>query len=455
MILIKILSLILISPSLYVGNKLMKKKDVNFFDLLIIFNTLYFVIIPLKSNESVYNSIGNISPNTSIFVFFYLLFFFSALIISSKLVKNHTDSPINVTYYLKKYPNLEASLVLKLILIILPIFSLTYYVPHMSTIAAFEEIREAGTKVSYEQSSMVKFFGTIFKLGLIVPVVIFFQNLRDKKVDLLIICSLVFFLINFLILPRRELLEFFLFGGVVLYSINRELINKKLLLYTLCLASFIYLVYFPFYNVIRRTSVSFDKSAPISSIKKIYDYGLNTYSEGNERASELTDNRAIGLYRALYWLAENDTDNKISWGAITLSAIDHATPKVINPSKGLGSEHLLEKRMQTSKDSADSVLLLSLADYSMLGSIFTVLIYFLIFQLWYWISRTSDLLWGQTITSLYVVYFLFSVSFSIEQKLDGILANTVAYVLVVSLIVLIHKFNLLQILTTKQNKKQL
>ncbi|MDO6519615.1 hypothetical protein [Zobellia uliginosa] len=446
MVLIKILSLILIFPSLFVGNKLLKKKDVNFFDLLIIFNTLYFVIIPLKSNQAVFQQIGNISTSTTILVFFYLFFFFCTLFIASKLTSDYKDSPINITRFLKNYPNLDVSHTLKLGLIILPLFSLTYYVPHMSTIAAFEEIRDAGTRISYEQSSMIKFFGTIFKLGLIVPMVLFFQNLKTKKIDILITASLLLFLVNFLILPRRELLEFFLFAGLILYSTNRSLINKRLMLYAICLGSFMYFVYFPFYNVIRRTTVEFDMNSPISSIKNIYNYGIDTFSEKNEKATELTDSRAIGLYRALYWLADNDADDKISWGEITLSAVDHAIPKAINPKKGLGSEHLLEKRMNTPNDSADSILLLALADYSMLGALFTVLIYYFIYLIWYWVYRGSEILGGKTITSLYVVHFLFSISFSIEQKLDGILANTVAYILVVALIILIHKLNLIRIL---------
>ncbi|MBT2159748.1 hypothetical protein [Zobellia barbeyronii] len=443
MLLIKLLSLILLLPFFFVSKKLFKKKDLNFFDLLIIFNTLYFVLIPLKSDEVVYKVLGKISSTTSILVFFYLLFFFITLLVASHLVKPQSNSPLNVTYFLKNYSSLQAKLPLKLVLIVLPIFALTYYVPHMSTMSAFEEIKQAGVRASYEESSMVKLFGTIFTLGLIISITLFLQNFKEKKYDILAVGSLLLFLVNLLLLPRRTLLEFILFGAIIFYSLNRDLINKKLMLYAFSFGMFLYLVYFPFYNIVRRSPVKFEIQSPVTSIQAIYDYGISSSDDANDRAANLTDSRAIYLYRAIYWVALNDNDKDITWGDLTLSAIDHAIPKVLNPTKGLGSELTLEARQHTNKDSADSVLLLALADYSMLGAIATVLIYFIVFKLLTFISDSSEFFFGKTIASLYVVYFVFKLAFATEKKLDSILADIVTYTLVIALIIFLHKTNLI------------
>ncbi|MFC4097743.1 hypothetical protein [Euzebyella saccharophila] len=455
MILIKILSVILLIPSITVGFKLFKKKDLNFFDLLLIFNTLYFVIIPLKSNEEVYKVIGKITPETSIMVFFYLLIFFLALLIASYFVEPTSNSPLNVTYFIKKYPALKASLPLKILLIILPAFALTYYVPHMSTMSAFEDIREAGVRASYEESSMVKLFGTIFSLGLVVSITLFFQDLNRKKFQLLTVISLLVYLVNLLLLSRRTLLEFVLFGAIIFYSLNRELINKKLIFYACCFGMFLYFVYFPFYNIVRRSPVEFEIKDPITSIQKIYDYGIGSSNDASDRAADLTASRAIYLYRAIYWVALNDTDKDITWGELTLIAIDHAIPKVLNPSKGLGSELILEDRQHTNKDSADSVLLLGLADYSMLGAIFTLLAYFTVYRILVFISNSSEIFFGDTIASLYVVYFVFKLAFATEKKLDSILADIITYTLVIFLIVLLHKSNLIKMLNNPVSKLNL
>tara|TARA_R110002167_G_scaffold84156_11_gene228757 strand:+ start:4144 stop:5496 length:1353 start_codon:yes stop_codon:yes gene_type:complete len=444
MVLIKILSIFLLLPSLFVLNKLVKKKDLNFFDLLIVFNTLYFVIIPLKSNKSVFDSIGRITESTSILVFFYLLFFFISLLIASRFVGMEVNSPINLTYYIKNYPKLKGSLFFKVFLIVLPIFSIIYYVPQISMISAFDEIQDASSNISYEQSSLIKFFATIFKIGLVVVITMFIQNIKEKKYDILIIISLLLFLINLLLLSRRELLLFFLFGAIIFYSYNRDLINRKLMLFAVVLGVFLYFIYFPFYNIIRFSPVEFNIKNPTSSIAAIYDYGIDSFGDAKESASERTDSRALGLYRAIYWLTEYDTDSDITWGGITLSAIDHAIPKVINPKKGLGSELILQDRMHTAYDSADSVLLLALADYSMLGAVFTALIYFLVYKIMFFISRSSEFFFGKTIISLYLVFFLFSLAFDTEQKLDGMLANMVAYILVIVLIVLVHRLNFIR-----------
>ena len=449
MLLIKYLSLILLLPSFFVGRKLIRKEDLNFFDLIIIFNTLYFVVIPLKSSEAVFKAIGKITSSTTIFVFLYILFFFIGCIIASNLIGKHENSPINITYYLKRFPKLKANLALKIALVILPIFSITYYIPHMSLIAAFEGIQEANRNISYEQSSMIQFFGTIFRLGLVISTVLFVQNIDEKKYDVLTVISMLLFLVNFLMLSRRELLETLLFVGIVIYSFNRALINKKLISYAIILGAFLYFVYFPFYNIIRRTPVEFKIQSPIASIQKIYDYGIDNFGNSSESASELTDSRAI------YWLAINDSERDITWGGITLLAIDHAIPKAINPNKGLGSEKVLEKRQHTNKDSADSILLIALADFSILGSVISVLIYFLIYKLWFFISKGSEFFFGKTMVSLYVVYFLFNLAFGTEKRLDAILADTVAYCLAIALITLVHKINLLKILDKKEPIKNL
>ncbi|CAM4198280.1 Oligosaccharide repeat unit polymerase [Zobellia nedashkovskayae] len=451
MILIKFLSIILLLPSISVARKLINKAELNFFDLLIVFNTLFFVIIPLKSNQAVYNVIGRLSTGTSIFVFFYLLFFFIAALIASNLIEKKNNTPINVTYFLKNYPNLRISLVFKIFLIVLPIFSIVYYIPQMSLMTAFKEIQQESANASYEQSSMVKLFATIFRFGLIIPMMLFFQNLKKKKYDILIAISLALFMLNYLMLSRRELLEFLLFGGIVFYSTNRELINKKLISYAFIFAAFLYFIYFPFYNIVRTSPIEFKVQQPITSIQNIYNYGVDKFDDANEGASESTDTRAINLYKAIYWVARNDGDHDITWGSITLSAIDHAIPKVLNPNKGLGSEITLQDRQNVDYDSADSVLLLTLADYSTLGSIITVLFYILIYRLWLFISRSSEFFFGKTIVSLYVVYSVFSLAFATEQKLDGILAKTVSFTLVIALIILIHKFNFIKIITIKKN----
>ncbi|MGJ8667816.1 MAG: hypothetical protein ACSHW7_15730 [Patiriisocius sp.] len=455
MLLIKYLSLILLVPAFFVGRKLIRKEDLNFFDLIIIFNTLYFAVIPLKSSEAVFKALGKITTHTTIFVFFYILFFFIGCLIASNLIDKNENSPINITFYLKKFPKIKASLTLKVILVILPIFSITYYIPHMSLIAAFEGIQEANRNISYEQSSMIQFFGTIFRLGLVISTVLFVQNIDEKKYDLLTISSMILFLINFLMLSRRELLETILFVGIIIYSFNRALINKKLISYAILLGAFLYFVYFPFYNIIRRTPVAFSIQAPVTSIQKIYDYGVNNFGNSSESAAELTDSRAIYLYRAIYWIAQNDSDRDITWGGITLMAIDHAIPKAINPNKGLGSEKILEKRQHTNKDSADSILLITLADFSMLGSVIAVLIYFLIYKLWFFISKSSEFFFGKTMVSLYVVYFLFNLSFGTEKRLDAILADTVAYCLAIAIIILVHKMNFLKILNGNETTNNL
>ena len=444
MILIKTLSFFLLLPCLHVVMKLIKKKEINFFDLILIFTTLYFAFIPLKSNQSVFDSIGRINDDTSIIVFLYLLFFFLTLLICSHFLEKKINTPINLTFFLKHFPTIKSNLWLNMILIFIPVFSLYYYIPQMSLISSFSEIQKDGVDMSYEASSMVKFFSSIFSVSLILSLLILFQNINKRKFEISNLISVILFLINLLLLSRRQLILYFLFAAILFYSFNRELINKKFLIYLTGFGLFIYFVYFPFYNIIRRTPVEFQFDSPITSLIAIYEYGIDSYTDASGDASELTEEREIGLYRAVYWLAQNDTENDISWGKVTLAAIDHAIPKIINPGKGLGSEVILQNRMNTANDSADSVLLLAFADFSILGSVLAVLIYYVVYRMWLLISNGFRFFFDESIVSYYFAFFLFKMSFSIEQKLDGILADTVAYFLVCILIISAHKGKLIR-----------
>ncbi|AYN66657.1 hypothetical protein D1013_04300 [Euzebyella marina] len=454
MILIKALSFILLFPSFFVVKKVIRKEDLNFFDLLVLFSTLFFVVIPLKSDEKVFNAIGILTTETSIYVFFYLLFFLIGSLIASSLIVPDNNSPINITYFIKKYPKIKISVFFKVLLILLPVVSLVYYIPQTSFITAFDTIQNESSKATYEQSSLIKFFSTIFRFGVIIPILLLCQNLKNKKIDILLLISLSLFLINFLMLSRRDLLEFFLFGFVVFYSINRQVINRKFISYSLIFGALIYFIYFPFYNVIRTTSVEFKIEEPFTSVQKIYEYGIDNYSKTSNSASDLTDTRAINLYRAIYWIARNDSDRDITWGGITLSAIDHAIPKFINPGKGLGSEIVLQDRQHISYDSADSFLLLALADYSTLGALITIFFYLFIYKLWKFITAVNKFIFGNSIVALYVVYSLFSLSFSIETKLDAILADTVAFLIMVVIIDVIHSTNFITIKSNKVTNRE-
>ncbi len=85
---IKILSFIALFPCWYVINKILKRKELNSFDIILSFHTLYFAAIPLKVdvNLIIYNEVKeDFEIQLATFVF-YILFTFVLLINNDQLV---------------------------------------------------------------------------------------------------------------------------------------------------------------------------------------------------------------------------------------------------------------------------------------------------------------------------------------------------------------------------------
>lgn len=165
---------------------------------------------------------------------------------------------------------------------------------------------------------------------------------KYKKLDKTNIVLALAYFIMLIFFPRRVFLLGILFLFLVLYSTYREAITKKLLGILAGFGIAFYLIYFPFYNVMRSSNFMFDVNNPIESLYEIVSNAVDNwnYRDTDESAAGATSNRSLGLYTALYDLIKNNPNPKV--GELTYQAVDVALPKVINPNKGNGPEPTLE-----------------------------------------------------------------------------------------------------------------
>lgn len=444
MILLKVLSLLLLPFLIYPIRKITRRSDINFFDLMIIFHCLYFVIIPLTLDEEIITKkLGTIDNTVVIFIFSFLLILFSLFTICSLRIKKNSLSLLNITRHIKKFPEIETHFIFKLILLVIPVLSLIIYVPAVSYLSFFNEYNLIDRVSNYEESVWIRLLGNAFYISLYITILLFFQNLQRGKKNILNLLTIVLCIINFLLLPRRLLLTIVLLFLLFLYSLMRKHINKRLIFNFLIVIIFIALVYFPFYNTIRFSeNINFSPSNPIKSITQLYDYGKSNINRSKQIKEQ--SNRSLNLYSALYFLIKYDQTP--SFGRLTYLAIDHAIPEFINPNKGLGSEPILEKRTRQNMDIADSVILLSAGDFSILGPLYSILIFYFIYFVALLICRIFNFFFHlSTITSLWCVIFLFTQCFNIEVKLDAILANFISIMPILIILSLFQKFNLISL----------
>lgn len=219
--------------------------------------------------------------------------------------------------------------------------------------------------------------------------------------------------------PRRVFLLGMLFLIIVLYSIYSEAITKKLLGMLAGFGIAFYLIYFPFYNIMRSSNFIFDSQHPIDSLVEIVSNAMDnwSYRDTNEDSAGSTSSRSLGLYTALYDLIRHNPDMKL--GELTYESIDVALPKIINPNKGEGPEHVLEGMTKRYVDQADSFLLHAYGEFHYLGFLYTVFLYVLFFALY---SAYANL-WKKHLYSnlvpFYIAFLMVSLTWNVEGGVSG------------------------------------
>lgn len=354
-------------PSLLPIIRIVNKKELNMFDFIILFSTLHFCISPIKegsrasfTDDGVFN----------IFIF-YFCYIYLILLVDIYYHQNKEDKNviINTSRYLQNFTHLEFKIMGKFLIGLSIFVMLTYYLPRATIIAASKEI----TDVSYEESSLTMALGSIIKIVGFLLFLDFSYRLKTGIKDRFNTICLIIYLSILVFFPRREFLSALLQLVLSLYSVHRTFFTFKKVSILGCIAAFLWLVYFPFYNIIRWNPISFDSKHPVETLYFIVDYGISNYSLNAEDQLESSQERSLGLYNAVYLLAKQNITPQN--GELTLSDIDLSIPQFLNPNKGKGSEGTLEKMTGANADIADSFMLLSYGEFGILGGIYCCFLY--------------------------------------------------------------------------------
>lgn len=446
MLFLKLLSAIASLFAIYPLLKFARKDEVNIFDFIILFHTIFFCFIPLFSDYSAFQWLKGFSFDDNILLrifIFYLIFITLLLIVNMFWTKHykHRRSILNISYYLKTLPQIEISWLFLGLLALNLIISWLWYLPQTSyfeTFDKFSQLQEFAFK-----SPLYLLYGAIFSLCFSFCLILFIKgDLIRKKHNILLLILLGFALLLFF-LPRRIMLFYLILSLIFIYSVKRSFFTKKKVVGIVVILFIILKIYFPFYNVMRKTNVQIDSNNFISSLIHIIEDTNSRFESNKKQATETSEGRALNLYYALYLIIKYDKTP--SNGSLLIAAIDHAIPKYINPDKGAGSSILLEKKMLVKTDQADSVLLLSYGDFGLIvGAFYAFLLSLLIIFMHVLLDRVSFMFFkiNSTIGILLLVY-LISFAWNVEAALDGSFASFVHLIIISIILVLLNKFNII------------
>lgn len=440
MLFLYLASLISGLPMLYPISKFIKKKDITMMDLLMLFSGLYFVIIPITSSEYVeIQSSGMADVFAMYSLFSYSLLAFSLLWDQRCFYK---CSIINVSRYFNRISDIRITSLGYIFLGVSLVLVFSMYVSKVSFSSRdVEEIVEMRSS-RYGEKSILAILAVLYSfIGLLLSL---FLNVDIKKhrYNIITIIMQFAYILMTMFLPRRVLLFQFVLLFVCFYSLNRKLINTKLISFSIVGLLFLYTIYFPFYNVIRNNNVVFDKNSPVMSFVKIVEYGVDNWDKKVSRAKEVTDSRSIGVYDAVLQLAKADVPPQL--GSLTYLEIDVSIPKVLNPDKGVGSELVLEQLTRRYTDIADSFFLLSYGDFKLLGGVYCVFLFILIFFVYSVVSSIVNK-FNLYVWPLFMNSQLISYCWNIEGKLSTTLTWFYGSFAVFILVYIIEKNNVIRV----------
>ena len=447
MFFLKFLSAIASLFAVYPLIKLIKKDEINIFDLIILFHTIFFCLIPIISDYSAYQWLKDFDFEDNIILsifIFYVLSIALLLRVDTFWTKHYKYkyTILNITYYIRKLPQIEVSWMFLGILIINLIISWIWYLPQASIIDTFKEF---SSSQGYSKTPLFLFYGAIFSFCFSFTQLLYLKEELSKKKKYVLLVTIIGFGLLLLFMPRRVMLLYFVLSLIIIYSVKRNFFTLKKITWIALVLIVIIKIYFPFYNVMRRVDVRFDSNNFTTSILQIIDETKTEFNSNKEYATETSEGRALNLYYALYRIIKYDKSP--SDGKLFVAAVDHALPKLINPNKGLGTAVILENKMQCkNKDQADSILLLSYGDFGLyVGAFYSLLLFILVIFAHVFIQECSIACFNiKTTLDILLILNLIKFAWNVEGTLDGVFASFIHLIIMSILLFVLSRLDIIK-----------
>ena len=446
MLFLKLLSAIASLFAIYPLLKFARKDEINIFDLIILFHTIFYCLVPIVSDYSAFLWLKDFKFEQNIIFqifIYYVIVLFLLLQVDIFWTKHYkyTKSILNITYYIKTLPQIEISWVFIVLLLVNLIISCVWYLPQTSILDAFSHYYDSQ---GYIKTPLYLLYGIIFTLCFSFTLILFLKERYSFKVTVVLVFILIGFTLFLLFMPRRIMLYYLILALIIIYSVKRNFFTLNKLTIIVLILFFVLKVYFPFYNVMRRSNVRIDENNIVSSLIHIVEDATNIYSFKKEQAAETTEGRSLNLYYALYRIIK--FDKSPNNGGLLIAAIDHAIPKFINPNKGMGTEIMLQEKMHLKKDQADSILILAYGDFGLIvGAFYSFILFILVISIYVLYYRLNLCLFnfGSTFDILLIVY-LISFAWNVEQKLDASFASFVHLAIIAIILMFLNRLNIIR-----------
>lgn len=398
-----------IIPCLFVINRIFKFKDINIFDLTILFSLLYFWLIPCK--EFVFGDIdtqltSHVNTAVSLCIYMWTIYFIYKLIYSCN-PKIFNISRLFISININVRPSF--------LWIILAI-GLFYFYNITNYSALSSDNVEANNQFQYGLN--MPFYVRIFAVSIrpIYPILIIITyNLRTNIIKykrLRIFCLLILFLS--LILGEKTFMIYnLIFFAVYLYSIKRNRLKRKHIYYSFISLFCVLIFLFPIlqgFRIYKQYSVEQNMNHDFLSVVKGFVRDGIT-DDMQEKIDRYQDNRSLGCYNVFDWTCNAEYRGN---GYMTWLIFRYVIPQRAQAGDG---NIVGDKMIGKGADVAESILAWFVLDYGfIIGPIVAVLYQILICILLFYFGHLFSILFDNSLLMLVSSGFMTQQCINVEHS---------------------------------------
>ena len=440
MLLQRLFWLISFWPSIYLIQKIIKRKDINCFDLILFFHLVYFSFCPLISNinDFRYDEI-KLFKATSVDVTFEMFYVMNVFYLILVLV----DFSWSNSKYAKRYNLINITLCLRNIserfnpsnkwLILYYILLAIYSIGGFFIGAVSFDRREADLVGNDPRVLLVgSIVDSIRVIVAIIITIYIYKRYKNKSITLFDKISAALFIATMLLQSRTFQIEVIFSALLCLYAMNKHFANKKLAITGVLLFAVLYTTVFPFmqkYRELKKWDTYFGKVnyslIDFDVVKRVLN-GEASYYENNSSSRKLY----------LYSIAAKCVDVKPQYGRLTKLCVLYGIPSALYKGKPqTASEYYIEKASGMYLDIADSIILFSIFDYGLLlAPIGSFLIFFSLLFVWDRIIRFFNKTKFDILVNVFGLQSVFVDSVRLEQSPDQFLGAYIRGILIILLL---------------------
>lgn len=373
-------------PAIYVVRKIVMRKDISCFDILLTMHAVYFGLIPLFGDQTKLESfVRNDSYATFMVSLTAFLFMLVLIVLDVVFMRKHPF--LNISRFIRNWTKVHVysrSIIFVLVSIVVALWLTSFYWTNVEIEiggGSRAEMREAQAEIQTPMMMFVLSGQNILRLVFVFLFTTTFVQANQRLISLkkkYLFIILVCFIIWHLQISRTILLESALMAMLVVYSVFKDKLIARDFVKAFVAALLVVLIGFPIVTGIRAVRIGMVYGGmSLSSIFELLEKSYDAWSTHEIDLNELdnSSSRSWGCYSSLAYAYQCDYSG---YGVLTINAFTKGLPKVLFPWKSLtGSQLIIEKETHQNDDICDTFLLVGIMESRLLG-IFIAGLYYLL-----------------------------------------------------------------------------